>query len=552
MVRRVPDGYRTGADGQARNPPEADAIVEQIVKCISDPRYANATMGVISLQGEQQARLIEKKVLERIDLADIEERRLICGNAYAFQGDERDVMFLSMVAAKTDEHGEPRRIGTMSHRSDRYRQRFNVAASRARDQMWLFHSVDVNSLSPDCMRRRLLDYMLDPAPQTVALHGEQSESDFESDFEREVFQRITHRGYRVRTQVGVGDTTTHRYLIDLVIEGRQNRLAVECDGDRWHGLKRYEADMARQRALERAGWRFVRIRGGDFYRDPDRALEPLWTELERMGISPRTGEKSVDETASNRGLTSVADRDENEQRSLATALPAPTKYETEELDWDDVSTFFEEFGCVMVDHPELRWYQESWGALMRWGLASDTRFEDDEHAQVILKLRAICLLAMYLGIYQQEPKGPMLDGYFSGHPGVLEYLASLKVDEDALWEIAHMEGFAPADEEEEDDQDYDYYSEVIRGSAMELIKDENDTVYRALEAHYGGVPGLFVSLWHSRIPLHEVNPHEDVVNAAPPNVDLEYLLTSPELGEKATVYEYVEGGMRHWVLDSPW
>jgi superfamily I DNA and/or RNA helicase len=93
VVRRVPDGYRTGEEGQARNPPEADAIVEQIAKCIADPQYANATMGVISLQGERQARLIEKKLLERVDPADIEERRLVCGNAYAFQGDERDVMF---------------------------------------------------------------------------------------------------------------------------------------------------------------------------------------------------------------------------------------------------------------------------------------------------------------------------------------------------------------------------------------------------------------------------------------------------------------------------
>jgi very-short-patch-repair endonuclease len=69
----------------------------------------------------------------------------------------------------------------------------------------------------------------------------------------------------VRTQVCVGDPTSHRYRIDLVVEGMQGRLAVECDGDQWHGPDRYEQDMARQRDLERAGWNFVRIRGGDFY-----------------------------------------------------------------------------------------------------------------------------------------------------------------------------------------------------------------------------------------------------------------------------------------------
>jgi hypothetical protein len=44
--------------------------------------------------------------------------------------------------------------------------------------------------------------------------------------------------------------------------------------------------MARQRDLERAGWQFARIRGGDFYRDRDKATEPLWSELARLGIKP--------------------------------------------------------------------------------------------------------------------------------------------------------------------------------------------------------------------------------------------------------------------------
>jgi len=66
----------------------------------------------------------------------------------------------------------------------------------------------------------------------------------------------------------------------------KDSLAVECDGDHWHGPDRYELDMARQRDLGRAGWQFVRIRGGDFYRDRAKSMEPLWTELDRLGIRP--------------------------------------------------------------------------------------------------------------------------------------------------------------------------------------------------------------------------------------------------------------------------
>ena len=43
-------------------------------------------------------------------------------------------------------------------------------------------------------------------------------------------------------QVRVG-----RYRIDLVVEGQNDtRLAIECDGDRYHGLEQWMQDMQRQ------------------------------------------------------------------------------------------------------------------------------------------------------------------------------------------------------------------------------------------------------------------------------------------------------------------
>ena len=275
VVRHVPTGYRKGSSQNAVNLPEADAIVEQICACIEDPRYENRDIGVISLQGDTQAKLIEQKLLQVLDPEVIEKRRIICGDSYAFQGDERSVIFLSMVAAQ----GETR-IATLSN--DSARQRFNVAVSRAQDQIWLFHSVELDELSDKCMRYRLLKYMLNPTREEV----DQSTQRFDSEFERKVFERITAKGYHVRTQVAVGAPLSHRYRIDLVVEGMQGRLAVECDGDQWHGPDRYEQDMSRQRDLERVGWHFVRIRGGEFYRNPDVALEPLWSELAALGISP--------------------------------------------------------------------------------------------------------------------------------------------------------------------------------------------------------------------------------------------------------------------------
>jgi very-short-patch-repair endonuclease len=106
----------------------------------------------------------------------------------------------------------------------------------------------------------------------------------ESPFEAEVLTLLSSRGYRVRPQWPVG-----AYRIDLVVEGNGRRLAVECDGERWH-YDKVEEDLARQALLERLGWTFVRLRGSTFYRDrsPHRAeaMKPVFDKLNEFGIQP--------------------------------------------------------------------------------------------------------------------------------------------------------------------------------------------------------------------------------------------------------------------------
>jgi superfamily I DNA and/or RNA helicase len=61
------------------------------------------------------------------------------GSPASFQGDERDIIFLSLVTA----HNHSRKALT----TDKDKRRFNVAASRAKDQLWLFHSVQLEALT---------------------------------------------------------------------------------------------------------------------------------------------------------------------------------------------------------------------------------------------------------------------------------------------------------------------------------------------------------------------------------------------------------------------
>lgn len=271
-TKYLPHGVREGSGQYAINEVEADAIVEEIVSCLENPQYEGKTFGVISLLGLGQAKLIQTKLLQTIGAETMEERHIICGDAYSFQGDERDVIFLSMVAAKG-----MTRITALTNESAR--QRFNVAVSRAKDQLWLMHSITVNDIkNRDCLRYQLLSYVANPLQE----ENESNRLLCESEFEKSVFDVITARGYKVIPQYRVNG-----YRIDLVIVGEKTRLAVECDGDYWHtSAEDKERDFQREKVLQRAGWRFWRVLGSTYYHNQEKSLMSLWTMLEEMRIYP--------------------------------------------------------------------------------------------------------------------------------------------------------------------------------------------------------------------------------------------------------------------------
>ena len=160
------------------------------------------------------------------------------------------------------------------------KKRYNVAASRARDQLWVVYSFDADhDLKTDDLRFQLLQHAQQP---NLAPPGAQRDRlEPESPLEREVAKRLAAAGYRVKQQESVG-----HFRIDMVIESDGKRLAVECDGDRYRTPESLGEDTARQAVLERLGWEFVRIRGSAFYRDPEAALRRVFDRLEELGIKP--------------------------------------------------------------------------------------------------------------------------------------------------------------------------------------------------------------------------------------------------------------------------
>lgn len=266
------------------NQEEAEEIAALLMACMEQPEYdlndngEATTYGVISLVGDEQSQLIEKLLRQRIPAADFERRRILCGNAAQFQGDERDVMFLSLVDTPAPEGGvlPMRDFGP----KEVYRKRFNVAASRARNQMWIMHSMDpVADLQPGDLRRRLIEHAQNPTALMREL--EQAASIPPTPMQKMVHQWLTQRNYTAVLGWPVG-----MQRLPIVVKGPHARIAIECDGERVMGEDELRRDMERQQTFERLGWRFARVRASVFALDADKAMQPVVEALDRAGITP--------------------------------------------------------------------------------------------------------------------------------------------------------------------------------------------------------------------------------------------------------------------------
>jgi very-short-patch-repair endonuclease len=266
----VADGRRRGAVNEA----EAEAVVAEIAAIVGEhapgapPRRS---IGVIALHGDRQARLIQDRLIETIGPEAMSDHRILCGNAASFQGQERDIVFLSMVH---DAASAVRQTGRA------YLQRYNVALSRARDRLVLVRSVSAAALKEGDIKLDVLRHFQPPAP--AADPPGDVLAACRTEFERTVGARLVAAGYRIRPQVAIGGGA-----IDFVVEGAgDRRLAVALDGDVWQAPDRWAEEVRRQKALERFGWRFWRCWGSAWEAQPAAMLADLLAALEGAGVAP--------------------------------------------------------------------------------------------------------------------------------------------------------------------------------------------------------------------------------------------------------------------------
>lgn len=265
-------------ESKKTNEVEAKTIVSLIKACLEEDLYKNSSFGVISLLGNEQTQLIQKLLIEKIQSIDIEKHNILCGTPSQFQGDERDVIFLTMVDSNQDPSTRLKTKGEGAQSLTK--KNYNVAVSRAKNQIWIVHSLDIsNDLKQGDIRRELLEFAENPKNFML---NENVKEKSDSIFEEEVAKYLIAKDYNVQQQYEVGS-----YRIDMVVSYGEKRIAIECDGERYHSSEeQIKNDIERQETLERCGWEFIRIRGSKYFKNPDQTLKELEEALSKKEIYP--------------------------------------------------------------------------------------------------------------------------------------------------------------------------------------------------------------------------------------------------------------------------
>lgn len=290
------DGVRN--ESGKTNKVEAYTIIAIIKACLEEEIYKDSSFGVISLLGKEQVELVQNILIEKIGTAEIEKHNILCGDSSHFQGDEKDVIFLTMVDSNPDKEMPLRKMTEGVDGSTK--KRYNVAASRAKDQMWIVHSLDrINDLKDGDLRKELLEFGENPK---AFMLDESIKEKSDSFFEEEVAKYLLARNYNIEQQWEVG-----AYKIDMVASFGKKRIAIECDGERWHSSEeQIKNDIERQEILERCGWEFIRIRGSKYFKNPEKTMENVVNKLNEKGIFPEIETNNTnDETEANETLNRI-------------------------------------------------------------------------------------------------------------------------------------------------------------------------------------------------------------------------------------------------------
>ena len=315
--------------GKTRSNPEEAKVVSRAVLEHAKV-YPDLTLGVVAFSTAQRDAIeLQLELLRRADAScesffnGNKREPFFVKNLENVQGDERDMIFISIGYGKTAEGYMAMSFGPLNR--DGGERRLNVLISRARLAMDVFSNFTADDIDLNRTKARgavALKNFLAFAQTGVLLQPYSTGKDPDSPFEEEVIKALAQNGIKVEPQVG-----TTGFFIDIGVKDKKNpgrySLGIECDGATYHSSRSArDRDRLRQEILEGMGWRLHRIWSTDWYRNPEQELERTLAAIQKADHDYRNGPKAEPQKVTPIENTTPVKREKVTQQDDASHRPS--------------------------------------------------------------------------------------------------------------------------------------------------------------------------------------------------------------------------------------
>ena len=272
--------YDKGKTRQNKN--EAQEVVQQAIQHFQKYGYKKS-LGIGTFSVAQKQAILEEIETQLKDKPELDpyfnttgDKSFFVKNIENIQGDERDVMLISIGYGFDNNHELSMNFGPLNN--DGGERRLNVLTTRAKEKCVVFSnfkSADMHISARTPKGVQVLKTFLYYAEHGKFPSNYVQEDQFNSNFEKSVYNYLISEGFKVEKHVGCAG-----YKIDLAIVNPDDEdefvIAIECDGSKYHtDSSARERDRIRQNILEGLGWSFHRLWSTEWYLNRQNAKQNL-------------------------------------------------------------------------------------------------------------------------------------------------------------------------------------------------------------------------------------------------------------------------------------
>ena len=282
------------------NPIEAQAVAKAVIAHAA--KSPAQSLGVVAFstaqaQAIQVALEIERKANPSTEsyFTGRPDEPFFIKNLENVQGDERDVILISIGYGRTEEGKVPMNFGPLNNEGGE--RRLNVLITRSKMRCEVFTNITSEDIKVSESARfgiRALKSFLYFAQYAKFDKPEAIIPNEVRPFEEEVAAQLTKLGHIVRNKVG-----SPGFYLDLAVVDPENPgrylLGLICDGKAYDSAaSATDRDRLRTQVLELFGWNLYQVWSADWYRNPSRELNRLLAAIEQAKLVTETIDKEND------------------------------------------------------------------------------------------------------------------------------------------------------------------------------------------------------------------------------------------------------------------